>query len=1777
MRLKHLELQGFKTFASKTEFVFPTGITAIVGPNGSGKCVTGDTLVTLVDGRDVPIRDLVRAAARQSTVIEQLADGQIVHANPDDIHVLSLNPVSLRLEPRSVAAFIQRTAPAHLLKIRTRSGREIIATPYHPLFTLEAGQLRAVKAEEIKAGIRVAVPRRLPVSGQPIDLPLLKTLSSFQESDNVYVPYSEPLRAWTDNGRTKFGTWSAWAQAAAVCPVRIKSIRDGQALNVSALVKLSEAAEAFPEIDRQLQSHTANPIRMPSTFTPDVARFLGLLIAEGRSTNSNQVWFVNSDPAINADFERLAHKVFELDVQRLHYKPGVEDSLIYSRTLQMLLARLFAFPINSKSADKAMPPHLLQAEADTQWAFLSGLFEGDAYICHRANTDSHRRQSYIQYTTASPQLARQVASILLRLGVLASIRSAQKHATNTAEKKSRTYYSVFIYGTEQLRYVAEHLAFVGEKDQALEFLRQQGCASNPNLDLVPDVTPLVKEAARLAKVNIKTNRANHPKLAAYVENRCDASRNGLLEVIEQIEQLGSSLAPAREHLKRLTTLATSDIYWDEIVSIEQVVPTDEWVYDLSIDSTHNFVAGNMIIHNSNVADAIRWVLGEQVFSVLRAKKTEDLVFAGSEHRPRSGMAEVYLTLDNSDGFFPIDFSEVVVGRRAYRDGENEYLLNGSKVRLRDVSELLSKTGLAQRTYTVIGQGLVDQALSLNSEERRALFEEAAGISMYRHKREDALRKLDETNRNLERVRDILAEIGPRVRQLERQAQRSGDYVRLSAELIEMQRTWFGYHWGMGQTALRSANDTVSAQSVQLNTRRDEMTALTDRIEAARQRQFDLRQQINNWQRESSGLRTQDESWQRQLAVLNERSRSLELQADQLTSDNAPLEAQAAAQLARIAQTETELAQLIDRTNTQAASIAAAQQALIDRQTQREAISRSRSDMQAAIMRSQAAQADRQSRRSDLAARRSILQRDGEAHQRDIDSRGQQLAALQSQRTLIENEITLFESQRADLGRQIDQLAQQLDAARQLAAQKETELNQARANENRLRERFKVLSEVRASLSSFDAGTRFVLNANISGVRGVLATLIEVDPKWERAIESALGADIQSVVIDSWEVAETIQAKLGETSGRVSLLPLDSVQVDQDNDTQNRGFFSFLRRESNSSPANISLPRGVKRATDFIKCDASLRPAIDLLLGNVVVAESLKEARELRQKLPYGVNLVTRKGELLRAIGTVILGDAAADTTSATTSFLAQQREWNELPDQIAQAAKATTTATEAHDSALKAIDAIVQQQTSMTLGSQSLDTSLTPKIDQRRTIEFQTEEVRREIGWQQGLIDQITQDSASIDQQINTLQTEEQQLVNEIQLHTQAIQQHDAQLLALPLDVLAAQLNSIQAEAAVADQLRRSQESVVASYKAALDQIHAQLQGRTARASQIDQEHQSIGQQIAEVQRQAESIQQQLAAFTAKIDPADRSLRELEIEQHQLETEERSARTRSQEMETLYNQAQVELARKEEELNHLHARIDEELGLVQLEMADLSGPQLLPLKPIVSELPTVESLPEGMDQELPRLKAQIRRLGPINPEAQREFEEARERFEFLTQQSSDLEKAIEQLNQVIFELDGIMQTSFRETFEKIAEEFKVQFQKLFGGGSAKLVLTDPDDISQTGIEVIARPPGKKQQSLALLSGGERSLTAAALMFSILRVKPPPFCILDETDAALDEANVSRFRDTIKALSDSTQFVIITHNRGTIEAADTIYGISMANDSASRAISLKLEAIKEQSA
>ncbi|HEY4690813.1 MAG TPA: hypothetical protein VIK33_15980, partial [Anaerolineae bacterium] len=555
-------------------------------------------------------------------------------------------------------------------------------------------------------------------------------------------------------------------------------------------------------------------------------------------------------------------------------------------------------------------------------------------------------------------------------------------------------------------------------------------------------------------------------------------------------------------------------------------------------------------------------------------------------------------------------------------------------------------------------------------------------------------------------------------------------------------------------------------------------------------------------------------------------------------------------------------------------------------------------------------------------------------------------------------------------------------------------------------------------------------------------------------------------------------------------------------------------------------------------------------------------------LPPGVHVVTRNGDVLRSSGALVAGRAAG-----TGDLMAHEREWRELPDHIKAASErvAEIESKRAQESARA--NEVMRRQSELDEAIRQLNESRAAKVAARADVVHHIESIEREVEWKNGLIEQA-------ETELRGLADHDAALANEIEskLQSLAASQHTAasleqQLAAMPVEEQAAHLASLQTAASVSEQLRQGQESVLQSHRAALEQAQAQLAARQQRLEAIADEHRQIEAQLATLRDQEAALGAQLAEYQARIDPAEAEVRESDSAYARAESEDRAARNRLQELESRYNLAVMEAARKEDELNHLRTRIDEELGLVQLELADLSGPQPLPLKPIVTELPTVAELPEALEQEMQRLKAHIRRLGPINPEAQAEYTAEKERYEFLNTQSADLTQAIEQLRQVIVELDQLMEKSFNETFQAIAEEFKTTFTQLFGGGSARLVLTEPDNLTQTGIDIVARPPGKKQQGLALLSGGERSLTAAALLFAILKVKPPPFCILDETDAALDEANVSRFREMIRELSRHTQFVLITHNRGTIEAADTIYGITMERDSSSRVYSLKLEGDK----
>jgi chromosome segregation protein len=1164
---------------------------------------------------------------------------------------------------------------------------------------------------------------------------------------------------------------------------------------------------------------------------------------------------------------------------------------------------------------------------------------------------------------------------------------------------------------------------------------------------------------------------------------------------------------------------------------------------------------------SNVSDALRWSLGEQSYSSLRGKKTEDMIFSGSDGRARLGMAQATLVLDNSDGSLPVDFTEVTIVRRAYRDGQNEYFLNGNRVRLRDINELLAASGLSRRTYTVVGQGLVDAALSLRAEERRVLFEEAAGIMLHRSKRADALQKLDATQANLLRVHDIVSEIEPRLRYLERQAQRAAQYETIASQLKDLLQIWYGYRWGRGQERLHADRLAAEKSEQALEGQREKLEVIAGQIAQLRHSQSQLRQQLGAWHRESSRLHNEAESLQRDLAVGEERARLLSAQREELLSEIEPIQVARQAAEERVAEGEHSAAQIeadLETARSRAGQIRthldahqAERQALLDQQSQAERQARDLSD----------GIAGHRARLNQLTERRAQLETETQQGRQAIASHRHTQEALRERLNEKERALqTLIAEQRSLETQRTEQLA----AVQKLGVQAgelEEEIAVCRRRLEALAARQDLLSRMQQDLAGFYEGVRTVLKtardgAALRGVVGTVAHLFQVPADLETALETALGSHLQDIVVETWATAEQAIAHLKSShGGRATFLPLDT-----------------LRPTNPISPPATPGVLGI--ASDLVTYDQSLASVAQLLLGRTVVVEDLPAARRALSAMQGGFQIVTRAGELVRSGGSVSGGSVSRDKASG--GFLAREREWRELPVTIAE-----------QESRRRALEAKLDENRRLQAEGQSGLEELARRQDKlhadQAALEREWAELNREleraeeaIHWQGSLLERLESERTHLDHNQERLQAEIKDFQVAQQAAQERAQQFASQASALTAEALLTQLSQAQTELAVIEGRLESQRTALRSHRTNLEELKARIQAKSRRVQELSTERDSLLARLTGQRDRADQLNDQISELVAHIEPAEKELAELEEKQTTLEAGESQGREILHRMETDYSRLALEYSRRQDELDMLRRQIEDDLGLVEVELTeDQVGQPYLPLHPLISQLPVVEELPEGVENDVRRFRIQLSRLGSVNPDAPKEFDELQDRHEFLSRQIADLEQATTNLRQVISELDRLMEEEFSTTFEAVAREFKNYFKQLFDGGEAHLVLTDPENITETGVDIVARPPGKRPQSLNMLSGGERSLTAGALIFALLKVSPTPFCVLDEVDAMLDEANVGRFRHELEELAKEIQFIVVTHNRRTIEAANTIYGISMGDDSASRVISLKLNEVAEQ--
>ncbi len=1140
---------------------------------------------------------------------------------------------------------------------------------------------------------------------------------------------------------------------------------------------------------------------------------------------------------------------------------------------------------------------------------------------------------------------------------------------------------------------------------------------------------------------------------------------------------------------------------------------------------------------SNVVDAIRWVLGEQSYSMLRSRKAEVLIFGGGPRRAPAGFAEVSLTIDNSDRTLPIAFDTVTVTRRSTRSGDHEYFLNKAKVRLRDIQEATAPLG---GSYTIINQGLVDNVLDLRPEERRRLFEDAADISVHEQRRNDAMRRLRETDANVRRSEDVITELEPRLRSLRRQAGAAKQYRDIKHELDSVQIRVLRLQHAHATTQLHQAlqSDQIAQHNVQAltNTLHQQSTELAN----VRAHIRTLREEISVMYAEGSRLHSTAESLQRAIAVADERARALEARMAEFAQTQHEASQQHAtitAQLGELSQTQLQHQQQRDHF---AAQLRVLDESRSQYQDQRRAMRIAVDNAQRAEASTQAGIRERQRQLERLNELIATLSQSQQSDGALVTQAEQKVTSQQAALVKAQQAVEQHQQQVSDIQRAITDVRQQLDSLRVERAQHEETLTTARRALNQLDSRYQALVQIQRSHGGVVQGVKAVLEWASQHQKdfALVSSIVTVPSELELAIETALGARLQNIVTATWNDAEAAIAALKKSGqGRATFLPLDSLRV-------------------TSNDQRVTTGDGVRGvAATLVGNETRYQRAVEYLLGRTLVVDTLDIARRESKRIGGGWQIVTVAGEHVSSGGALTGGAQVRDGGT-----LRRERDLRELPASISTA-KDEIALLDAHSGRL------AQR-------AQQLEQQLRQLEQQRQTLQSQLQPLQQQRDASQRALVNAEADVALLQRQASTATarysdstTQRSQLEQEI-LDLNAVQQQQRATLDAAFrdeqQLIEQSYSDDDRRAAIQQQLTdaegqlRATMATIHASEQRLATVRDTLQQRQVRSHALTQEQTQLQHETATQKRELADVQQAITTLQASMAPLEARVREYE---HALPTHERAEQTVAQQL----RDAEGEASKSALHLQRSRDRID-----VLYERARSEGFDLDVLSKSNEPLEGDEAT---LNTQLNTLRAQLQRLGPVNPLALEEFDEANERYTFLTAQINDLRAAVASLNALIADLDATMRANFEQVFGAVAREFALTFQIMFGGGNAALELVRQGEgsaLDDIGIEITARPPGKRQQNLTLLSGGERSLTAAALLFAILKVKPTPFCVLDEVDAALDEANVARFRAALADLRNTSQFVVVTHNRGTIEIADSIYGVSLGDDSASRVLSLRLD-------
>lgn len=1146
---------------------------------------------------------------------------------------------------------------------------------------------------------------------------------------------------------------------------------------------------------------------------------------------------------------------------------------------------------------------------------------------------------------------------------------------------------------------------------------------------------------------------------------------------------------------------------------------------------------------SNIVDAIRWVLGEQSSKSLRGAKMEDVIFAGSQSRKPLNYSEVSLTLDNTDRTLPLDFAEVTLTRRLDRSGESHYAINRQPCRLKDITDLLMDTGLGKEAYSIIGQGRIDEILSNRPEDRRGIFEETAGIVRYRVRRREAEKHLAETEQNIARINDILHELGQQLIPLKQQAEVARQYKAYRQQLEKIEVSLYLSRIEQAHEAWQEAKHALDELEHAVHVGRQRLALAEEQWTALRQRQQALETDMDHLQQERLKAAEEKKRLDGQRDVLHERCRQLAVQIRQ-----------AQASREKAAQQQAELEQRIVQYR----------ETVEEKEREYEAAARQLAEAEGRLRQSsQTVSAQREQMEQlkneyfEQSNRLAQWRNEQRFQQQALQTCRQRQARLaQEMEALTEEEIALVRT-RQQLEGEWHHLSQHL-------AEKEREANQVRARRqqlqtaveecqkqyeqlqhriSQLRSRYEVLREMEHEYAGYSQGAKAVLQARnkkrIRGIHGAVAELIRVPVELEAAVEAVLGGALQHIVVDDEAVGRQCIAFLKERrAGRATFLPLD--------------VFARTSRKYKEPTLDATMPGLIGLAHRLVETDERYEPVLRALLGQVVVAEHLEAANRIARETGYRLRVVTLDGDLVHVGGSMTGGSPSV----RKTSLLGRQRQLAELAaelrdesNQQQQVRQQLERHLAAQDQLQQTLEALQEELAAVHQRRQRLQLELerlageSQRLAQRREVlEEEQRQLEEEIG-------QIQRHLEDVDHHIAQTEQQAADVRRQIEALQQAEQQWNEELKTLNADIVRLRTSVVRLEQQRQHHVEQLEEWLAALnvQQAEADEWQRRLEDLSRTLTETEREEQAIIEAREACARHMADVEQALAVRREEKAALNRQLHEAEQQRRQAQEQLQQVEAESQRWEVLAN-------RREVELDHLLSSLSREYG-ISYEWAKTH--YSVPDDPAVAE------------KEVARLKNELERLGEVNLGAVDEYERLAQRHQFLSDQQADLLAAKATLQAAIQELDEKIAVRFQTAFDAIRAHFQELFAAMFGGGRADLVLTDPDDMLHTGIDILVQPPGKRMQPLNLLSGGERAMTAIVLLFAMLRTRPVPFCILDEVDAALDEANVNRFARQLRRFAQESQFLVITHRQGTMEEADVLYGVAMQESGVSEVFSLSL--------